>query len=81
MVPAFASLPLLSGDNMSVEMESPDTTKPSEEITLPSELDNLAKLVSEKPEALATGSEDLRKAALDATRFIYNLGMVAYTLQ
>ncbi|KAI0735201.1 U3 small nucleolar ribonucleoprotein complex, subunit Mpp10 [Earliella scabrosa] len=60
---------------MSVEMENPDTTKPLEEITLPSELDNLAKLVSEKPEALATGSEDLRKAALDATRFIYNLAL------
>ncbi|TBU38040.1 Mpp10 protein [Dichomitus squalens] len=47
----------------------------SEDLSLPSELENLSKLIGERPEALATGSEDLRKAALAATKFIYDLAL------
>ncbi|KAI0757031.1 U3 small nucleolar ribonucleoprotein complex, subunit Mpp10 [Daedaleopsis nitida] len=49
--------------------------RPMEELSLPEQLENLAKLVGEKPETLATGSEDLRKAALAATKFIYDLAL------
>lgn len=46
----------------------------AEDLPLPAQLELLSKLIAEKPEALATGSEDLRKAALDATKFVYDLG-------
>ena len=45
-----------------------------DELPLPPQLEGLSKLLSEKPEALATGSEDIRQAALDATKFIFDLG-------
>lgn len=46
----------------------------ADDLPLPAQLELLSKLIAEKPEALATGSEDLRKAALDATKFVYDLG-------
>ena len=44
------------------------------ELPLPTQLEHLSKLIAEKPETLATGDEELRKAALDATKFVYDLG-------
>ena len=60
---------------MAVETQTQDSAIVSEELSLPSQLDNLSKLLGERPEALATGSDELRKAALAATKFIYDLGM------
>ncbi|KAI1797849.1 Mpp10 protein [Ganoderma leucocontextum] len=59
---------------MAIERD-PDTATEIEELVLPSQLENLSKLIGEKPEVLATGSKDLRKAALHATKFIYDLAL------
>ncbi|KAI0801298.1 U3 small nucleolar ribonucleoprotein complex, subunit Mpp10 [Fomes fomentarius] len=56
-------------------METQDVTKPTEELSLPEQFETLVKLIEEKPEALATGNEDLRKAALDATKYVYDLAL------
>ena len=61
---------------MTADTNTNDASTGVEELSLPSHLENLSKLISEKPEVLATGSEDLRKAALHATKFIYDLGML-----
>ncbi|KAJ8495826.1 hypothetical protein ONZ51_g1453 [Trametes cubensis] len=55
--------------------ESMSTSKPAEELTLPPQLENLSKLIAEKPEALATGSEDFRRIALEATQFVFDLAL------
>ncbi len=55
-------------------METQDATKPTEELLIPEQLETLVKMIEEKPEALATGNEDLRKAALNATKYVYDLG-------
>ncbi|KAI0724517.1 U3 small nucleolar ribonucleoprotein complex, subunit Mpp10 [Cerioporus squamosus] len=62
---------------MSVDsgMPTEGSTQLEKSVPLPPALENLSKLVSERPEALATGSEDLRKAALDATKFIFDLAL------
>ncbi|KAI0374201.1 Mpp10 protein [Pilatotrama ljubarskyi] len=44
-------------------------------LALPPPLENLSKLVAEKPEALATGDADLRRTALEATKFIFDLAL------
>ncbi len=65
---------------MSVDfkMLSEGSNQVEKAVSLPPVLENLSKLVGERPEALATGGEDLRKAALDATKFIFDLGMYAH---
>ncbi|KAH9898432.1 U3 small nucleolar ribonucleoprotein complex, subunit Mpp10 [Cubamyces lactineus] len=55
--------------------ESMSASKPSEELILPPQLENLSKLIAEKPEALATGSEDIRRIALEATQFVFDLAL------
>ncbi|RPD82586.1 Mpp10 protein [Lentinus tigrinus ALCF2SS1-7] len=62
---------------MSVDLDVPNEgpTQTEKSIALPPALENLSKLVGERPEALATGSDDLRKAALDATKFIFDLAL------
>lgn len=45
-----------------------------EDIQLPPELSNLSTIVDASPEVLATGSSDLQSTALNATKFIYDLG-------
>ncbi|KAI0335305.1 Mpp10 protein [Cubamyces sp. BRFM 1775] len=55
--------------------ESMPAPKTSEELALPSQLENLSKLIAEKPEALATGSEDFRRIALEATQFVFDLAL------
>ena len=60
--------------SVDTDMHIEGPTKLEDAVALPPALENLSKLVAEKPEALAIGSEDLRKAALDATKFIFDLG-------
>ncbi|PIL31997.1 hypothetical protein GSI_06701 [Ganoderma sinense ZZ0214-1] len=60
---------------MAVETDTNNAATGIEEFPLPSQLENLSKLIGEKPEALATGSEDLQKAALYATKFIYDFAL------
>lgn len=45
-----------------------------DEIQLPTQLGDLSRLVGERPQALATADEELRIAALRATKHIYDLG-------
>ncbi len=61
---------------MAIEADISDAATGILDFTLPSQLENLSKLIGEKPEALATGSEDLQNAALHATKFVYDLGML-----
>ncbi|TFK89783.1 Mpp10 protein [Polyporus arcularius HHB13444] len=56
-------------------MPSEGSNQLEKAVSLPPVLENLSKLVGERPEALATGGEDLRKAALDATKFIFDLAL------
>ena len=65
---------------MAMETDTNHAATVFENLPLPSQLENLSKLIGEKPEALATGSEGLRKAALHATKFIYDLGMSGIAL-
>ncbi|KAI0669932.1 Mpp10 protein-domain-containing protein [Trametes maxima] len=51
------------------------TPSASEELSLPPQLEDLSKLIAEKPEALATGGDDLRRTALEATKFIFDLAL------
>ena len=60
---------------MAIDTDTNGAPTGTEDFPLPSQLENLSKLIGEKPEALATGSQDLRTAALDATKFIYDLGV------
>ncbi|OBZ79155.1 U3 small nucleolar RNA-associated protein MPP10 [Grifola frondosa] len=46
-----------------------------EDVQLPSDLENLSLLVEEKPEGFAAGSEDIRIAALQATKWVYDLAL------
>ena len=46
-----------------------------EVIQLPPELETLSNLVEETPEKFASGSEEIRAAALSAAKFVYDLGM------
>ncbi|KAH9849790.1 Mpp10 protein-domain-containing protein [Lenzites betulinus] len=46
-----------------------------EGLPLPPQLESLSKLIEEKPEALATGADDLRRTALEATKFIFDLAL------
>lgn len=74
----LSSLPLVPRrPTMAIEMDNDYTATGVEDLPLPSQLENLSKLLGEKPEALATGSEDLREAALRATKFIYDLGVLS----
>jgi hypothetical protein len=45
---------------------------------LPSELVALANLINERTECLASGSQDIQTAALNATKFIFDLGAYLY---
>ncbi|KAI8995597.1 U3 small nucleolar ribonucleoprotein complex, subunit Mpp10 [Trametes punicea] len=47
----------------------------SEEIPLPPQLESLSSLIAEKPETLATGGEDFRRTALEATKYIFDLAL------
>ncbi|KAI0651817.1 U3 small nucleolar ribonucleoprotein complex, subunit Mpp10 [Trametes meyenii] len=47
----------------------------SEELSLPPQLEDLSKLIADKPEALATGGDDFRRTALEATKFIFDLAL------
>ena len=64
---------------MSETVEAEKTVPAVEELIVPAPLESLSKLIAEKPEALATGSEEFRKVALDATKFVYDLGALART--
>ncbi|KAI0825164.1 U3 small nucleolar ribonucleoprotein complex, subunit Mpp10 [Trametes gibbosa] len=55
--------------------ESVNENNVAEGPSLPPQLETLSKLIAEKPEALATGSEDLRRTALEATKFIFDLAL------
>lgn len=52
-----------------------NTTYAASESALPPQLESLSKLIAEQPEALATGAEDLRRTALEAAKYIFDLGM------
>ncbi|KAI0639368.1 U3 small nucleolar ribonucleoprotein complex, subunit Mpp10 [Trametes polyzona] len=55
--------------------ESTNAANAVEGPSLPPQLENLSKLIAEKPEALATGAEDLRRTALEATKYIFDLAL------
>lgn len=59
-----------------------NTTHAAEESSLPPQLESLSKLIAEQPETLATGADDLRRTALEAAKYVFDLGMFAlrYTL-
>ena len=42
--------------------------------TLPEQLLELSSCIDERPEALATGSKDLQVAALQAAKYVFDLG-------
>lgn len=54
-----------------------NTTNAAQESSLPPQLESLSKLIAEQPEALATGADDLRRTALEAAKYIFDLGMFA----
>lgn len=49
---------------------------PEEQIELPTELAQLSITVDEKPESLATGNKDIQLAALKATKYVFDQGML-----
>lgn len=55
----------------------PSNTTSVAESALPPQLESLSKLIAEQPEALATGADDLRRTALEAAKYIFDLGMFA----
>lgn len=44
------------------------------DLVIPDELNNLSILVEKSPERLASGSEDLRLAALQAAKYVFDMG-------
>lgn len=46
----------------------------SDDIQIPGELSRLSSLISAQPESFASGSKDIRDAALTATKYIFDLG-------
>lgn len=46
-----------------------------EVIQLPPELQNLSMVVENNPESFATGNDEIQVAALNATKYVYDLGM------
>ncbi|KAH9944411.1 Mpp10 protein [Epithele typhae] len=57
---------------MSADAPADPTKTAAVERRLPLQLEHLSKLIGEQPEALATGSEEFRQAALDATKWVYD---------
>ncbi|KAI9063034.1 Mpp10 protein [Trametes sanguinea] len=57
------------------DAESVTAVAAPDALPLPSPLENLSKLIAEKPEALATGSEDLQRTALEATKYVFDLAL------
>lgn len=53
------------------------TVEPEEVIELPAEFQELSLRIDEKPESFVVGNEDIRLAALKATKYVFDLG--AYT--
>lgn len=45
------------------------------DVELPQELAALSNILESKPEALATGDNEIQLAALRATKYIYDLGI------
>ncbi|EIW64701.1 Mpp10 protein [Trametes versicolor FP-101664 SS1] len=52
-----------------------NTTNAAQESSLPPQLESLSKLIAEQPEALATGADDLRRTALEAAKYIFDLAL------
>ena len=50
------------------------SVEPQEIIELPSELQELSLSIDEKPDSFAVGNEDIRLAALKATKYVFDLG-------
>ncbi|EIN13712.1 Mpp10 protein [Punctularia strigosozonata HHB-11173 SS5] len=47
----------------------------AENLQIPEELDKLSQLIETSPEVLATGSKDLQIAALNATKYVFDLAL------
>ena len=47
----------------------------SQTITLPSEISQLSGLIDQKVETLAAGDEEIQKSALNAAKYLFDLGM------
>ncbi|KIP11982.1 hypothetical protein PHLGIDRAFT_10298 [Phlebiopsis gigantea 11061_1 CR5-6] len=61
---------------MSSSSSSRAGSYPPEEITeLPQQLSELSTRIDEKPESFATGNEDIRLAALKATKYVFDLAL------
>ncbi|CDO71533.1 hypothetical protein BN946_scf184911.g3 [Trametes cinnabarina] len=71
---AFGRFFLQALYTMSDIKPAPATTA-HEERALPSPLENLSKLIAEQPEALAIGSEDIRRTTLEATKYVFDLAL------
>ncbi|OSD03466.1 Mpp10 protein [Trametes coccinea BRFM310] len=57
------------------DAESATAVAAPDPLSLPQPLENLSKFIAEKPETLATGSEDLRRTALEATKYVFDLAL------
>lgn len=69
---AFNSL--LSAVTMSLQSRSSSLEPEEEEVVLPSVLADLSARIDEKPESFATGNKDIQVAALQATKYVFDLG-------
>lgn len=60
---------------MSPSSRSSSLGPEEEEIELPAELAALSTRLDERPESLATGNKDIQVAALQAAKYVFDLGM------